>query len=253
MIRGRRPPMEPRGDERVEYLPEYAYTDATPGFPHQQAARVTARTVAQWATHFEAWPVGDLDWARAGILPGQRDARVAFIDRQFDWIEAWQLERYGPVGLRSMGIRLFHDQYELLDQHDGVPLNRLWLTAREHQLLQAELASAGIPIDFYFPAETLHCFVEPVQQFGGVVLMEQCYSPVQWRHRQAAVAQPLSLPSEEERRTTLMLACADFARALSLRQLEFMEPGKSPDEEEVAIVRAVNVQLHALIKKLQVG
>jgi hypothetical protein len=216
--------------------PRAVFSKPHPDFPREHAARVTARTVARWATRYQAWPVADPAQRRESRLPRAAAARSALIDAAFAEIEqvlaghAWPWE--------WVGLWLYRGERILLDQHDGVPA-KLFLTAAQFARLQEALDQAGLPRDLYYPAWEVRIVVEPYRvpfSNGSIVVGERAYSPRQWAQREANPVEVVPVPSEAERRLAVVRACSDLLGALDQGRTEFREPRRENEAEEVAAI-----------------
>lgn len=221
------------GGARAEYLPEPAYFSDEPGFPKLRAARVTAECTAQWATRYEASPVGHPALLRQGSVPRDPTKREALVGELFAWQENWLSGAGLPDEL--VGLRLRRGRQTVIDQSDGVPAI-LFLSLREFAKLQDCLEKAGLPRNLYYPASELRTAVVPVEHLGGVVMARRGYSPLQWVRRMASAGEVPRVPSEQERLKLYWEAISRFAPAAIRRYQELREPGREPDREELDAV-----------------
>lgn len=244
-----------------EYIAELAYIGepgAAPSrdevLPAQEALldriiRITARYVARWADHVDAFPLSRQglpadDWKRAGDLPEDVAGRQRAIDGVFGWLEGHAVPIYGAA------IILLHDGYPLFNQHDEIP-GSLTLTPRQLAELQDEWEQQGMPRDLYFPFEASHAIVEPVWAHGGVVREQRGYSPRAWERRAAAPKPQLEVPSEEERVRAFLAACQQFIETIMLRRDQLLEPGRPPATDETRQLVVLLREVHRAMRAAQ--
>ncbi len=237
----------PSPPDLVEYLPEPAYFREFQGFSSVDAARITARCVAQWADRYEAWPVGIPSVIREGALPRTAAARAMVVREALDWVEAWLRRAERPVTLAGLVLRW--SGRIVLDQHDGVPA-RLLLTPAQFAAMQNCLESEGLPRDLYYPASEARVLEEPVEYMGGVILGHRRYSPLQWARRDASNLPPLRLPSEEQQALRFFESCQRFLEALELRCAQLQRSDKQDDRQELQEVDALVENVGDLLQKV---
>jgi hypothetical protein len=243
----------PSADEEswITYRIETAYlTGERPLPPNQETGRAIAIIVARWANAYEAWPVGEPALVRRGSLPDDSDARGQIIAEVIDHLEAWLANNWATAAIGLVGLRLYQADRKLLDQSDGFPAV-LNLTQAQFLDLRDDLERADLPDDLYYSEREVRRVIAPYEVYGGLVLGEMAYSPLEWGRRGAAAVASLRVPSEEERRQTLFEECLRFSRALIRRTAELREPGKTPDQEELDEIAALQRQIGTLLARLR--
>lgn len=235
-------------EEYIIYLPEPAYFYDDPSFSSVEAARIVASLVARWADEFEAWPIGIKVPARQGMIQESQADRAMFIDDLFSW--ATDLLIGSSTLPQSIGLILYRSGVKLLDQHDGVPPNSLFLLPDQFIEVQDALERAGFPRETFFPEKNLRRVIEPVERFGGIVLGEQAYSPIAWQRRDANNIAALQIPSEAERRRRLFEEGSRIANALARRVAELREPGNETNPEELAAIQDLRQRIGLMLINL---
>ncbi|MFN0074422.1 MAG: hypothetical protein ACKVVP_23315 [Chloroflexota bacterium] len=157
-----------------------------------RAAHVVASAVAQWGDRFEAYELGRRDGAHSGPLRGSPAARERTVNQVWEWLTSLSDQPW----LLAFNIYLGNDI--LLDQYDGMP-GILVLTREKFALVQTALQSQGFSADCYYPASEQYQVIEPQQRHGGIVLVEERYTPAQWARRDEPMV-PLIVPTDLERR-----------------------------------------------------
>lgn len=220
------PPRWSPGLDRLHYLPDEFHFVDRDDISLALFARMTTKYVAQWSDQYEAHLVGGGDaHVQKGHLPETPEARAALIEALFDWLG--RLDKRVPAA----AVSLYLGDLPLFLQDDGVP-GILTLTPTQFAELQVEWSRHGLPRDLYYPSSEQRVVIEPIEWFGGVVLVEQRYSPLRWLHRDHEAIEALRVPGEEDRTKAFGEVCDRFANALMLRCLELAEPGREPNEEE---------------------
>lgn len=251
-------PLWPPGPGREHYLPDGGYFSPSAAHPAEhrygsadfrlEAARVTTRTMARWASRYamrlfankptippEEWqtqvrqarkggtlPYEQIRRTQEGDLPTGREEREALIDAFFG--EFQEFERLG-IHPSPAGVSLFLGKEILLEQGDGMP-GPLAASPKEFAQLQDAWEQAGLPRDLYYAARDERIVMDGEERYGGVVRTRYIYSPRQWEARLQAGITPLPIPSEEERLEAFIAACDRFAQAVALRIAELSEPGQ---------------------------
>jgi hypothetical protein len=226
---GEIPPSWDPGPSAEHFLPEpYYFSESGPAFV-ESVTRTSATVISRWATRYEARGLQHPDAARAGDLPEDPQAREESTRDVLDWLgqldEPWT----------SLAIDLYRDSFPILYQGDRPP-GILALTQPEFLQVQSEWERLGLPRDLYYPSRTQQMVVEPVRVYGGIVLAEVRYSPLQWSHRVLSSSEALEVPSQQERAQAFQEACAAFRRALLLRVFELSEPGRPRDPEAISML-----------------
>lgn len=256
-------PFWPLSPGREHYVPDGGYFSPSAAHPEEpaehrygsvdfrlEAARVTTRTMARWASRYamhlyarkptvppEQWqtrvqealkggplPYEEIRRAQEGDLPTGQEEREALIDGFFG--EFQELERLGiHMHGSAAGVSLFLGKAILLEQGDGMP-GPLAASPEEFAQLQAAWEQAGLPRDLYFAARDERIMMDGEERYGGVVRRWYLYSPRQWEERVRLGIAPLPIPSEEERLEAFIAACDRFAQAVALRMAELSEPGQ---------------------------
>lgn len=233
-----RVPSPPKDNVRVWYLLD---TEFFRGIDRRELqrevdrlARLTTVCISQWATRYEAWPVGFDTLGREGSLPENQDARERLIHDLFDWrLHVPLPQGYPPL----LGLRLFHGDELILDQHDGFPLElRLKLLPGEFVVLADWLDHQRFPPDLYFPEHRLRQVVEPMDIHGNVILTTVMYSPRAWRQRDHAPR--LEVPTEAARGRDFLDACSAILPIISTRLTTVGEQsGTSGVDEKTELLR----------------
>jgi hypothetical protein len=174
----------------MRYSPELYYLQDRKNFAFRKAVLVTATTVAQWCSYYDAKLLApkDSDLApkqRTGALPSDSQEKEVFLNELINWIfeNSWVDDLFvlflddGPVP-RSEGVAKF-------DHHDDTCCWVLNLSEGQYAELQAAWKAHDLPRDlFYPPPEVDYCI--PYQgdglkarlyRFLGV---KNCYTPKQW-------------------------------------------------------------------------
>jgi hypothetical protein len=222
-----KPPQWPPG--RQHYLLEQFYFVDRPSVPLNHAARATAQCVARWADRYEAYWLVQPTNRRSGPLPADHREREALIDELLT-----SLERWTPLHLAA--INLYKGGQPILEQSDGIP-GVLALREDEFIQLQQEWEQHGLPRDLYYSATERHAVIEPVKCYGGVVRVVRHYTPRQWTAHHFHTAEPLHVPTEEEREQAFIHASVEFMEAILLRLAELSEPGQVLRTKELEQLR----------------
>lgn len=188
-----------------------------------QAVRITARCVARWADRYLARPCSHRDLVRQGEMPANMVEREALIDDLFDWLTAL------PGPLSGDVLNLYQGDTVLLEQGDGMASGTLTITDTQFTELQGCWGAHDLPRDLYYPASDERTAVDPVEKFGGIVRVQQRYSPRRWERRIQTALDAVPVPSEAERVASFLTALSTFQQALWLRRAQLVEPGRTHD------------------------
>lgn len=187
------------------------------------AVRITVRCVAQWADRYLARPCSHRDLVRQGEMPASVVEREALIDDLFDWLTAL------PGPLSGHVLNLYQGDTVLLEQGDGMASGTLTITDTQFTELQGCWGTHDLPRDLYYPASDERTAVDPMEKFGGIIRVQQRYSPRRWARRVHTQLDAVPIPSEEERVASFLTALSTFQQALWLRRAQLIEPGRTHD------------------------
>lgn len=201
-------------------------------FPIDVAVRTTIQQIAQWADEYHVYTrFGPASYDDQGSLEGtgrERSEKIVQVLDRLLHVTGAVLTFGSPVAFAlNKGGRT------ILDQHDGIP-GILYLTPQQYTELQEAWRSQGLPADLYYPETLQHIAVEPTEHYGGVFLINRRYSPLLWQHRDEQALKALYVPSEEERRSRFDEERQAFTMNVMRRVHELQEPGRAPNQEEIA-------------------
>lgn len=187
------------------------YMQDRKSFPFQKSVLVTAKTVAQWCTHFRARLLApskkDIAQERQGVLPTDLLEKEAFVAELVQWIFA-----------NSLFDDLF---YLLMDNEPIQQANKVakfayydtyhsWLlnlTDSEFGLLQEAWVTNGLPANLFYPEQETVCVPYPGNSLKAKVLrwlgVQTCFTPMQWQKYQEVAGQTALPPDAALLRSTV--------------------------------------------------
>ena len=174
------------------YAAELFYLQDQRGFPFQNAVLVTARTVAQWCSHFRARLLVPLQkhivpLEKQGLLPTDPLEKEAFVTELVQWIFANSI-------VDDLFYLLLDDEpiprvnkVAKFDHHDDTCCWFLNLTESEFVILQDAWRKNDLPENLFYPEQEMVCVPYPGNGLKAKVLRffgaQKCYTPMQWQTR----------------------------------------------------------------------
>lgn len=174
------------------YTAELFYWQDRQSFPFQKAFLVTARTVAQWCTHYHAKllaPARNYQGAieKRGILPNESTEKTSFVTDLVQWIFAnSEIDELFYLLLDNQPVQQAN-RVAKFDHHDDTCCWVLNLTEIEYAILQHSWSENGLPINLFYPQQETLCLPYPGNSLKAKVLrllgVQKCYTPMQWQTR----------------------------------------------------------------------
>jgi hypothetical protein len=176
----------------MSYAAELLYWQDQRNFPFQKAFLVTARTVAQWCTHYQAKVLVPIrkhqnPIEKQGILPSEPAEKAFFVTELIQWIFSnSQIEELFYLLLDNQPTPQTN-RVAKFDHHDDTCCWCLNLTESEFIILQDAWSKNGLPVDLFYPEQETVCMPYPGNGLKAKVLrlfgVQKCYTPLQWRTR----------------------------------------------------------------------
>lgn len=177
----------------VIYAAELFYWQDQESFPFERAFLVTARTVAQWCTHYQAkLVIPTRNYAGAiekrGTLPSESAERASFITELAQWIFAnSEINELFCLFLDNQPIVPQANRVAKFDHHDDTCCWALNLTEIEYTILQHAWSENDLPTNLFYPQQETVCAPYPGSGLKAKVLRllgaQRCYTPMQWQTR----------------------------------------------------------------------
>ncbi|PIQ78625.1 hypothetical protein COV82_00505 [Candidatus Peregrinibacteria bacterium CG11_big_fil_rev_8_21_14_0_20_46_8] len=166
------------------YLPELYYFFDTDDFPLKKAIVVTAKTISQWSTTYEAKIMipfkGKKEQIRKGTLPASPAERQKFVVELYEWI-------FANSELSDAFTLMLDKKFE---HYDDTCCWVLDLTEDEFAELQKVWEEAGLPADLFYSEDKVIEIEKPLgpiarffTKFGFSFTNTAIYSPKQWEAR----------------------------------------------------------------------
>jgi hypothetical protein len=172
------------------YAAELFYLENQRDIPFQKVVLVTAKTVAQWCSHFQARLLSPAKkhiglTERQGRLPMESLGREEFVKELVQWL----FEHSTVADL----FRLFLDDRPVPQagriakfQHpDDTCCWFLNLTEDEFAILQDAWRKNNLPVNLFYPEHEMRCIPYPGRGLKSKILRglgaKRCYTPMQWQ------------------------------------------------------------------------
>ncbi len=173
------------------YAAELFYLQDQQDVPFQRAVLVTAKTVAQWCTHFQAKLLSHSKaykglTEKQGVLPAEPLEKQVFVTELIQWIFA-----YSEV--QDLFFLLLDNEpmprigrVAKFDHHDDTCCWFLNLDLKEFTVLQEVWGRNNLPLNLFYPQEETICVPYPGNNLKSKVLrllgVQRCYTPMQWQN-----------------------------------------------------------------------
>ncbi len=170
------------------YAAELFYLQDQRDFPLQEAVLVTAKTIAQWCTHYQAKLLapakkyqGPIE--RQGILPSELAERASFVEGLVQWIFVnSQIEELFYLLLDDRPVSQA-DRIAKFAHHDDTCCWFLNLSEDEFVILQDAWRKNDWPANLFYPENETFCVAHPGNSLKAKVLralgVQKCYTPMQ--------------------------------------------------------------------------
>lgn len=172
------------------YAAELFYLQDQRDFPFQKAVLVTAKTVAQWCSYFQARLLSHSRTYRGltekqGMLPTNPLDKQAFITELVQWIFAYSEIQELFFLLLDKKPPPHTEKVATFDHHDDTCCWFLSLDPEEFVMLQEAWRRNDLPLDLFYPQEETICLPYPGSNLKSKVLrflgVQRCYTPLQWQ------------------------------------------------------------------------